>query len=558
MAIFLPSWPVDLVRRSDRRAPRQTTIRPSPPPHAAPDPARDARPLLVVATEGQRRIVVDRCERAAAAGVRPGMVVAQARALFGARGAGASGAHAGVRCVDHDARRAASALRALAAWAQRFSPIVSVDEADDDGLEPRGLLLDITGCARVWKGEERLAREAVRGLRAVGVRARVAIAPTFAAAWAIARFGMGDDAIRVVERERLREAIAPLPTASLRAGCDVETQLAEVGIVRIGELLELPRSAVPARFGGGLLVRLDRMLGGAIETIEPVRPLPPPAVERVFEGPTKRIDAIEHTVRELLSELCDELSRRGAGARALAVDLSRSDLGPETLTVTLGRPSCDAVHLWSLVRPRLERAHLGFGVEAVSVRAPTVGALRHHQATHPALRMNGPGSASGVNDGAHDDGKAAGELIDTLSNRLGERRVLCARAVESHLPERASELVPAARAAAERTPKHRPAVAANDRPSVLFPRPIPARVISVSPDGPVHRVAWRGGESAITASIGPERLGGEWWRVLRRAGEGDDERGGRDCFAVREESGRWLWLARSLRTGEWFVHGVWA
>mgnify|MGYP001419708152 CR=1 FL=1 len=103
------------------------------------------------------------------------------------------------------------------------------------------------------------------------------------------------------------------PWAELEAlGVDGATaqKLAEVGIERVGEVLAMPRGALAARFGEGLLLRIDRALGRGIETIEAVRPVPPPAVERVFEGPTDRVEAIEHTVRGLLGEVAAELARR--------------------------------------------------------------------------------------------------------------------------------------------------------------------------------------------------------------------------------------------------------
>ena len=52
-----------------------------------------------------------------------------------------------------------------------------------------------------------------------------------------------------------------------------------------------------------LLLRIDQALGGAMETIDPVRPEPPASAERLFAGPTTQYEAIAITVRELVSEL---------------------------------------------------------------------------------------------------------------------------------------------------------------------------------------------------------------------------------------------------------------
>ncbi len=76
-------------------------------------------------------------------------------------------------------------------------------------------------------------------------------------------------------------------------------------------------------------------------------------------------------------------------------------------------------------------------------------------------------------------------------------------------------------------------------------------MIALTPDGPVHRVAWRGGESIAVGCSGPERIAGEWWRSNAAART-------RDYFVVDLDDGRRLWLARSIERGTWFVHGVWA
>lgn len=461
------------------------------------------------------------CGRSAKAGVRVGMPLAQARALFATPGA---------RIETHDPSADAAALHRVAAWAQRFSPVVAVDQ-------PNGLLMDITGCAQVWGGEDRLLREALDALERLGFAARAAIAPTFGAAWALSRFG--SERACLVPADGTRDAMVSLPIAALRVDDAVVAQLGEVGIGCVGDLLELPRSTVPARFGAGLLLRLDQALGQAIETIDPVCPVPPPMVERVFDGPTDRVEAIEWAVRELLGEVAKELDRRSCGARRIDVDLVRSDLDPERLSITLGRPSRNPKHLWQLLRPKLEGAHLGFGVEAVRVCAAVVGRIRHEQSEYAGVA----GDAS-----AAETERSCSELLDTLRNRLGEQRVLRATLHESRLPERAFEM----RDASDTVPAIAD-VLRSDRPSVLFDRPSPAEVIALTPDGPVHRMMWRGEEHEVTVCIDPERIGGEWWRAL--AAQPDRTR---DYFAIRDDRGRWLWIGRSVEGGRWFVHGVWA
>lgn len=449
------------------------------------------------------------------------MPVAQARALFDARG---------VRIEAHEPNRDRAALRSLAVWAQRLSPVVAVDDALD---EPDMLLLDVTGCARVFRGEDQLVRLAVDGLARLGIHARAVIAPTYGCAWAGARFG--PDPQSVIAPGGAREAIAPLPVGALRIDDAVVAELMTLGIERVEHLLELPRAALPARFGRGLLLQIDRALGQAIETIDPVRVAPPLAVERVFDGPTDRTEVIELTVRDLLVAVTDELRRRESGARSIEVELVRSDLPPERLVIVLGRPSRDAKHLWSLLWPRLERAHLGFGVQGVRIRAGLIGRLRHEQGEQWGDRR----SLSAV-----EMGRACDELLDTLRNRLGGDRVLRASLVESHLPERAFEMRPDAAGRGVDA-----GITAHDRPTVLLDPAQATGIVLLTPDGSVRRVRWQGVDHAVVACVGPERIASAWWRRAK---------GTRDYFAVQCQTGRWLWVSRVIETGRWCVHGVWA
>lgn len=464
--------------------------------------------MLLVAVERQRQVVAACCEAASAAGVAPGMALSAARVVVPR-----------ARIEEFRADRLSAALRALAAWSSRFSPLVAVDED--------GLLIDVTGCERVFGGEDRLVALVASQYAELGIKARAAIAPSFACACAAARYTRAS----TIGEGRARAFLEPLPIAALRMDPAAVEALAEVGIERIGQVLDLPRALLPARFGDGLLLRLDEALGRALEIIRPVRPVPPPAVGRAFDGPTTQWEAIAGCARMLLDELCVLLVERGCGVRRLEVTLVRSDLAPAALHLTLARPCRDRRHLWSLVAPNLERAHLGFGVEGVRVRALHIAAMPHEQAEQ-----------WGEAHTRHETHRAA--LIDTLLNRFGPDRVLAGRLVESHLPERAGVLVPIA----SPTPEAPATIARADRPSLLLDDPVPAEVVSLVPDGPLVSLRTREGERRIVATIGPERIGPEWWREREPA---------RDYFKVQDAEGRWWWVYRHAGGG-WFVHGVWA
>ena len=535
--------------------------------------------------------MVRRCALAAAAGVAEAMDLAHARSLLPARMT--------LHVEPHRPDRDAEALHALACRALRFSPLVAPDAPD-------GLVLDVTGTELVHGGEARLVRAVAASMSKLGFSSRVAVASTWACAWGVARFGERD-LIRVSPGDE-RAAIERLPIAALQVDEAMVSALATIGIVAVGHVLALPRAALAARFEPILLERVDKVLGRAIESFEPVRPAPPLRAELLFDGPTDRWESVETATRRVLDELAAELARRERGVRLLTLALRRPRAAPESIEIVLSHPSRSVKHLWSLVRSRLERVDLGEGVEGVTLVAARTARLRHRQSSSNAL---------GADDEAAGIGAAGawGELVDMLVERLDADHVVRMETVESHLPERAfrertvvdarASGVPSFAAAHTSTRSHSsgprnvgraatsraktrrrrggstqhdsclPAApprlraptdapppsavigrAFPDRPTLLLATPEPAQVVALTPDGPVLGLRWRGAASRIVSCTGPERISTEWWRW------GSDETSAssppdRDYFAVQTESGRWLWVCRQVGTARWFVHGLW-
>ncbi len=507
------------------------------------------------------------------------MSVAHARALL-AKGA--------VRVEPYAPHREAAALCAMAGWARRFSPIVATDPPD-------GLLLDITGCQRLFGGERRLVDTVAEAVERLGFRTRAALASTFGCARAVARFGRHERSVVPAGAES--EVLAGLPVEALRLDEGTAGALCEVGIEQIGHVFGLPRAELAERFGADLLRRLDQATGEVAEAIDPLHVVDLPSVARTLAGPTTRLETIMLVVRELVSELAQQLQQRESGARridleleqvplrcsslrplrpagfiparpyqsecgpggpygALETELGRVSSAPVRRTVLLSRPSRDCKHLWSLLRPKVESAHLGFGVERVVLAAPRIGRLRHEQVEQ---WLTGSGDCRLDRD--------FGELLDTLSGRLGSDRVTRVEPAETHIPERAFLHRPAGETARRQVSPAR--VTGADRPSLLLARPEPIEAMALTPDGPPSWLRWRGCEHTIVASFGPERVGCEWWKgrsdeaTLRRSDEGGrrSDEATRDYFKVQDERGRWLWVYRTRgspgATSRWFVHGEW-
>ncbi|MCA9306650.1 MAG: DNA polymerase Y family protein [Phycisphaerales bacterium] len=517
LCVYLNHWATDRARRRIKPTDRSDSA------------------TLLSRRDGQRELVAACCARAHSFGVRTGMTIAHARALL----------PSAPIIEPHEPERDDLALERLAAWAsRRFSPTVAPEPPD-------ALLLDITGCARLFRGEERLLRRLLTAVTRLGFSCRGAVAPTFLGAWALARFA--DRACTVIDnRPDLVAALAPLPTAALGLDDHLLDALDELGVRTIAQVSALPRAGLPSRFGEALLGALDRATGEAIETIIPVRPMTPPRFDLLFDGPTTHHESMTLAVRRALETIGESLARAECGARRIDLQLLRAGLIPELIVLQMSRPSRDPQHLWKLAEPRLERVHMGDGIEGVRAIARRMNRLAHTQLTGIGAHRSAP-------DRTDDDAAAFSAAMDALSSRLGIDSVLRMEAVASHLPERSSHLIPIMNAPSPRTIESETDAAWGRwgyggvwRPSMLLDTPRPASVSLVTPEGPLLMID----RASVRSCAGPERIEPEWWRPHHASASWSHE--ARDYYRVQCTDGRWLWVFRTCVSGKWFVHGQWA
>jgi protein ImuB len=468
-------------------------------------------PLLLSRRAGNRLLVSAASPEARALGLHPGMAVSQARALV-----------PGLDIRDDDPAADSDLLQRLALFAaRRWTPRAAVSPPD-------GLFLDLGGVAHLFGGEERMCRRIVAFCARAGFAARIAVAGTPGAAYALARFGPG--MICPVNGEP--EALAPLPLAALRVEEPVLAAARRLGLETIGDLLPLPRGPLQRRFGKTLLARLDQALGRSGEPIEPVVPEEAPCALLRFAEPIATAEAITQALGLLMSSLIATLREQGLAARNLALLCDRVDGRVERIAIGTARATRDSAHLLRLLAMKIEKIEPGFGLDSMRLVAGRVEPLAPEQ-----LSGDKPEADLAM-------------LVDRLAGRLGPSRLYRATAVESDVPERS----------VARTGPLDEAL-----PWPKWPRPVrllspPERVenvVALLPDLPPRRFTWRGRAYRVARADGPERIHGEWWK---RAAEAE---GVRDYFQVEDEEGARFWLYRrgdgvDQRTGDlsWYLHGV--
>jgi len=407
-------------------------------------------------------------------------------------------------------------LRLLCRWATRYCPWVGLEGED-------GLVLDITGSAHLFGGEEAMLAHMRSQLMRAGLSVQIGLADTRGAAWALAHHGEG-----IAQSGKTREALKTLPIAALRIEEQMATSLQRLGLRHIGDLARAARAPLTRRFGPGLLLRLDQALGTQAEEVSPHVAPPHYATRMTLPEPIGLVSDVMAGTERLLGQLCDKLKAQEMGARQLCLTLRRVAQGHQQVELRLARPLRDARRILPLFERGIAEIDAGFGIDLLRLEATQVETLPVQQLSHVA-----------------DCGKdKLDDLISRLGTRIGLENIQRFLPADSHIPERSFIMAP--------TAYSEPAngwVSLQPRPICLFP-PEP---IAASGSKPPRRFKWRRMFLITGRATGPERIAPEWWL------EDDNWRSGlRDYWRVETTQGRRLWLFYTPQNPGWFVQGEFA
>lgn len=522
-------------------------------------------PFAVVETRGNAQVLASLCPRASAFGVTQGQPLRDAQAM----------------CPDLLTRLAnpyaeAQFLSALRRWAGKFSPWVAEEP-------PASLVVDLTGCAHLFGGEEALLHQIAEDCADLGLTVQTGIADTVGAAWALARYagqpalmtrsgdaidqeayatraraakrrhwtkgGVAPETAEHIDRPRriappgkMHTVLAQLPVSALRIEPDTAENLSRLGLRRIGDLTGMPRAALARRFGRGLVARLDQALGAAPEPVSPAKPPLHFAVRLSFPDPIGLDEDISAGLDRLLPELEKRLKAKGRGARRIRWQLFRADATMQTIELGLARPSASPDRIKPLLLMKMGDVDPGFGIDCIRLEAHVtepVHAQQHRGHLDAAADVN---ARLGANT-------ALDDLIGRLGARIGLEQITRLHPADSNIPEKTAKRL----AAAWSEPARAWPVPPTPRPLLMWaPETVQAE------DTPQVPLAfrWRGQDHLTRLCRGPERISPEWWL--------DDPNwrsGVRDYWQITTEKGARLWLyyahGGTMSSG-WFCHGAFA
>lgn len=484
----------------------------------------DAAPtvLLSETAHGPRIAAVN--EAGHAAGARVGTMLADARTLCPE-----------IQTAPADPAGDLAFLEKLALWARRWGPWSALDPPD-------GLIVDVTAVAHLFGGEKRLIADTQAAFLARDLTAKLAIAPTAGAAWALAHYGANGAILGSQDDAAMH--LSQLPVAALRLDSDVLTVLRRLGLKRLEDLGGVGRDALQRRFrnrkspASNPLVRMDQLLGRVPEPLLPVIPQDVPLVERRLIEPIRHRSLLDQVMRDLADDMARELEGRGEGARRLELGLWRVDGEVVIRTLELSASTRDPAHICRLFGAKLDDVDAGFGIELLRLRASWAEPLALDQRD--------------IETAAEEHGTSLNACIDRLTVRLGKNAVQRPVAHASHIPERAQRWQPPL----EPEPMTQGELAFHQRPLKLFDKPEPISVLYATPDGHPRSFKWRGEVREVMRAEGPERIAPEWWRERSSARL-------RDYYRIEDSEGRRYWIYRHGISDDgrgdlplWYLHGL--
>ncbi len=451
---------------------------------------RDAIALAIVDQHGSRRRLIACNEIAREAGLHNGMDATTAL-----------GRLPSLQLIKRSQAQERHALKALAAWSQQFSGMVSIDH------ERWMIWIEIGASLTYFHGMKALAQKISSGIDALGYSAMTGIAPTPEAAALLARHAHTQP---IQQLTAIKFSIAALPLSLLAVSPIIIEALHGVGWKQVGDIMEVPFDQLARRFGPAMTKYLHQLLG---ELPDPrVLYRVPASYHRHFElsATVDAIEALLFPLRRMLGELQGYLRARDTALQQLKLTLIHENKSSTILEVRTTAPQRDAQSLLVLLRETLERTTLPTVVVALTLTVDQFVSLGDTQLDFFTESKSRDQSWSA--------------LLDKLRARLGEQSIKRLGLNDHHLPEKAW-----CKLCNETKQQEQDDDTLPQRPLWL----IEPKLLQTLP-----RLLGK-----------PERIESGWWT-------GEDSR--RDYYIAETQEGARWWLYRDAHSQQWYLHGLWA
>lgn len=464
-------------------------------------------PAAVVEADTPQGTILWINEKARAAGIETGMRYAAGLSL-------AEDLRAGVvpkQEIDDEVAQLAELMR-------RFTP--SVEPSKD---EPGVFWLDAKGLERLFGSLTEWASGLRVEIKRTGFDATLVIGFDRFAVYALAK-GVRHDTFSTPAEERAAARAVRLDRLALPP--PARDALHKLGIVTLGQFVDLPLDGVGVRFGPEVH-RLHRLASGSL--VEPLKPEHPdvPAMRRIIlDHPTFDAPTIVALAQDALGPMLDEIARRGRALAGLQLGFRFERLGDHLESIEPAAPTTSLPTMVELIRLRLQAVRrLPDGVMEIALVARETTAVERQRELFAVAKKR--------------DLEAGARALARLRAAFGDDAVVRAELADAHLPEARFAWVPLSalsparpRAAAE------PRLVRRIRTT---PLPLPPRERH-EPDGWMLRGLEQG---PVVKVAGPYLISGFWWKTPVQ----------RDYHFAETKTGEQLWVFYDRGKSRWYLQG---
>jgi protein ImuB len=351
--------------------------------------------------------------------------------------------------------------------------------------------IDIAGTRSLFGPPETLARRLVAQVRAVGIRACVAVSSNLHAAVCIARGLRPGATVKVIPQGEEASTLVDLPLAVLDLTEEQAETFAAWGVRTLGMLASLPEKDLVARMGqeGMRLWQLAR--GERPHLFQPAEPRLLLAERMELDSPVELLDSLLFVVGAMLDQLIVRASARIVALAAVTITLTLDGGGAHARTVRPALPTNNKP-LW------IKLLHLD-----LEAHAPQAAVL--------AVALDAePGATNKVQLGLFSPQLPEASRLDVTLARIraivGEENVGRAVLVDTHAPEAfRMEAFCVTEIDAEATD------ASDLRAAARRLRPAESVTVTLDAQRPA-RFTFRGQKFNVDRAYGPWLAGGDWWQ----------------------------------------------
>ncbi|MBT8115446.1 MAG: DNA polymerase Y family protein [Arenicella sp.] len=413
----------------------------------------------------------------------------------------------------------------LGYWAYRFTSLVSV-------YNDHCLLLEIGRSIKLFNGLKHILHLINNDLTRFQIAAQYGVARTPKAAHLLS---CSDQLCN----QQLQEPDM-LPDRHLAecfiAALDIETrvidQLHNCGFETLGDISDIPRAELGQRFGASLLDYLDQLWG---RKADPQTGTTPPETFHAsadFAEPISNLGWINQQLDRLLHDLQSFTTQRQLICRSFSWRFyHENNRLLHTVTIGLSAKQNKFDTLRELTDLKLAAIKLEWEFSSIELSSSQLVPMQL------------------FNDDLFDpqpDQQQFNQLLDKLTNRLGDSALFRLNIEAEHLPELANgrQHVVEETAATYRVVEH-DQQANNQKHQPLWLLETPQRLaqqrLTQNKSQPLY-------EGPLNLIHGPDRISSHWWAKLQS----------RDYFIARQRDGRLLWIFFDRASRHWFLHGLFA